>query len=214
MYRITMLLITAVTMLAGCSRSGIQGNGSIRAEDRSIADISTLSVSGGYKIQWSPGKPALNISTDENLLPLIETVVSGSTLKIDSKRNLAPTKGITIILSSASLNDLRLTGGNYFKGSQITGQNLKLESTGASHISVEGSVTNLQASLTGASKLDAKSLQTKAVAITLVGASDADVTASDTLKVSITGAGSLTYSGNPKSVEKNVTGAGSIRQTQ
>jgi hypothetical protein len=30
------------------------------------------------------------------------------------------------------------------------------------------------------------------------------------VKVSITGAGTLTYSGNPKSVEQNITGAGSI----
>ena len=206
------MLIAAVTMVAGCSRPGIKGNGVIKTEDRSIAEFSTVMVAGGYQIKWSPGKPAFNISTDQNLLPLIKTVVSGNTLRIDSKKNLAPTKGITIILSSASLTDVRLTGGNSFKGSQITGHDLKLESTGASDISVDGSVTNLEASLTGASKLDAKSLQAKVAAITLVGASDADVTVSDTLKASITGAGSLTYSGNPKSVEKNVTGAGSVRQ--
>jgi hypothetical protein len=211
MNRITIILIVAVTVVAGCSRPRIIGDGVIKTEDRSISEFSKVEVTGGYQIKWSSGKPALNISTDQNLLPLIETVVSGSTLRIDSKDNLAPTKSITIILSSASLTDVQLTGGIRFKASQITGQDLKLESTGASEISVDGSVRNLEVNLTGASKLNAKSLRTQIATLSLVGASEANVTVTDTLKASLTGAGKLTYSGNPKSVEKNITGAGLIQ---
>jgi len=198
-------------MVAGCSRPGIQGDGVITTEDRPISEFSKLVVTGGYEIEWSSGKPALTISSDQNLLPLVETVVSGNTLQIDSKEELVPTKGIKIILSSATLADVQLTGGISFKASQITGQDLKLESTGASEISVDGSVTNLEVNLTGASKLNAKFLQTQNATLSLIGASEADVTVTDSLKASVTGAGSLTYSGNPKSVEKNITGAGTIQ---
>jgi hypothetical protein len=211
MNRITILLVTALTAAAGCSRPGIKGDGVIKTEDRTISDFSRVVVTGGYEMKWSAGKPALNISADQNLLPLVKTAVSGNTLQIDSKEDLAPTKSITIILSSASLADVRLTGGNSFKASQLSGHDLKLESTGASDISLDGSVTNLEANLTGASKLNARSLQTQTATVSLLGASDADVTVTDTLKVSITGAGSLTYSGNPKSVEQNIIGAGSVR---
>jgi hypothetical protein len=211
MNRITIILIAAVTVVAGCSRPGIKGDGVIKTEDRSISDFSKVVVTGGYQIKWSSGKARLNISTDQNLLPLVKTVVSGNTLKIDSKEDLAPTKSITIILSSASLADVQLTGGNSFKASQLSGHDLKLKSIGASNISVDGSVANLEAKLTGASKLNAKSLRTQTATLSLLGASYADVTVTNTLKISITGAGSLTYSGNPKSVEQNITGAGSIR---
>lgn len=115
MNRITILLIAAVTAAAGCSGPGIKGDGVIKTEERSVADFSKVVVAGGYQIKWSAGKPALNISADQNLLPLIKTAVSGSTLQIDSKENLAPTKSIRINLSSASLADVRLTGGNSFK---------------------------------------------------------------------------------------------------
>jgi hypothetical protein len=37
------------------------------------------------------------------------------------------------------------------------------------------------------------------------------VAVSESLKVSITGAGKVVYSGNPPTVEKHVSGAGSIR---
>ncbi len=211
MTRITTILIAAIALLAGCSRPGIKGDGVIKTEDRSVAEFSKIVVSGSYQIKWSQGKTGLNISTDQNLLPLIKTVVSGKTLKINSEGELAPTKNITIILSSSSLADVHLNGGNGFKASQLSGPELRLESTGASDITVDGSVTKLEAHLIGASQLNARSLQTQTATLSLVGASHAEVAVTDTLKVSVTGAGSLSYSGNPKSVEKNITGAGSIR---
>ena len=67
------------------------------------------------------------------------------------------------------------------------------------------------ADMTGASDLRAKNLQTKSAEISTTGAADAEIAVSDSLKVSITGAGSVAYHGNPPHIEKHVTGAGSIR---
>jgi hypothetical protein len=211
MSRITIVFIAAVAVVAGCSHPGIRGDGEIKTEERSISDYSKVVIKGGYEIKWSSGKPSLKLSADENLLPLISTVVSGHTLQIDSKEALAPTKSITIILCSASLADMQLSGGKSFKASQISGHDLKIESSGAWDISVDGSISKLEANLAGASKLNAKSLQTQTATLSLLGASDAHVTVTDALKVSVIGACSVIYSGNPKSVETNVIGAGSIR---
>ena len=211
MSKILIILIAAVAVVAGCSHPWITGDGEIKTEERSVSDFSKVVVKGGYEIKWSSGKPSLKISADENLLPLISTVVSGHTLQIDSKEDLAPTKSVRIIICSASLADMRLSGGKSFKASHISGHELKIESSGAWDISVDGSVTKLEANLAGASKLNAKSLQTQTATLSLLGASDAHVTVTDTLKVSVIGACSVIYSGNPKSVETNVVGAGSIR---
>jgi hypothetical protein len=193
---------------------GIRGDGVVKTEDREVSEFSKIVVAGGYDIKWTRGKPALTISTDENLLPHITTGVSGSTLQISSTENLRPTGGTAITISSESLADVELTGANTFTGSQLSGPDLKLESSGASTINVEGSVINLAADLTGASTLRAKSLQTQTAALSLTGASNADVTVNDALKASITGACSVTYTGNPKSVENTITGAGSIHHRQ
>jgi hypothetical protein len=135
-------------------------------------------------------------------------------LEIDSKENLRPSKNTTITISSESIADVQLTGANTFNAGPLSGPNLKVGSTGASTINVDGSVTNLVASLTGASTLHAKYLQTQTASLSLTGASSADVSVADALKASITGAGSVAYFGNPKSVEQNITGAGSIRHRQ
>jgi len=209
--RIAILLVAAVAIIAGCSLPGIKGDGVIKTENRPLPDFSAVAVNGAYKIKWTSGKPALSISTDQNLLPLIKTTVSGGTLQIKSEGTIRPTQGITIVLSSASLADINLNGAVSLTAGQLSGHDLKLESNGASDLSVAGSVTNLEVNLSGASKLDAKSLQTQTATVSLDGATFGEVTVTDTLKASISGAGALTYSGNPKSVEKDVSGAGSIR---
>jgi hypothetical protein len=117
MSKILIILIAAIAVVAGCSHPGIRGDGEIKTEDRPISDFSKVVVKGGYEIKWSSGKPSLKLSADENLLPLIKTEVSGHTLQIDSKEEPAPTKSITIILCSASLADMQLSGGKSCKAS-------------------------------------------------------------------------------------------------
>ena len=175
-----------------------------------VTAFTGVTVSGAYEIQWSAGKPAVAITTDQNLLPLIKAEVSDGTLHIESD-NLRPTKGILITLSSASLADVQLDGAVRFTARQVSGRELKLEANGASNISIDGSVTNLEVNLSGASKLDAKSLLAQTASVSASGACYGDVNVTGTLNASISGAGVLTYAGNPKSVEKDVSGAAAIR---
>jgi hypothetical protein len=78
-------------------------------------------------------------------------------------------------------------------------------------VTVDGTVGELMATMSGASKLDAASLQVKTAQLSISGAGKAEVSASDVLKVAISGAGKVTYSGNP-TIEKQISGAGSVRK--
>jgi hypothetical protein len=210
MKKITISLLAVIVFIASCSRHQVAGDGNIKTESRQVSDFSALESSGAYQIKWSPGAPMLTISADENLLPLIKTS-GGGTLKIDAQENLTPSTAIIVTLSSAQLSDAKFTGGIRFVANGISGKNLKLECTGASDITVNGSVTNLDANLTGASRLNATALHAQNADLTLLGASQAGVFVTDKLKVKLTGAASLMYSGNPKTVDKDVTGAGRIQ---
>jgi hypothetical protein len=210
MNRTTIFLISASIFCGGCSRA-IKGNGVIVTENRPIQQFSEIDAGGAFEIQWSDGQPVLTVVADENLLLHINTAVTGHTLRIDSDLPLAPTRQIKVTASSDALTDARLAGAIHLSLNQVNEQKLKVAGAGAVSVSADGSATELSVDLTGASKLSASSLKTQSAIIALTGASRADISVADTLKASITGAGSLTYSGNPKSVDKNVTGAGSIQ---
>ena len=131
-------------------------------------------------------------------------------LRIELKDSIAPTRGIKVAISSPSLGGASLRGALHFEASQLSGGTFALETSGASRVTLSGKVNRLLASLTGASKLRATELTAEDVELSVTGAGKADVFASNLLRAAITGAGNVSYSGNPKSVEKKITGAGKI----
>jgi hypothetical protein len=198
-------------MIAGCSRSAIRGDGVIKTQTRPVAEFSKIEVAGSYDIQWSTGTPALSISVDDNLLPLVRTVVSGRTLRIDSADKVDPSKPIKLVLSSGSLAEIQIAGEIVFRGGPLAGDRFKIDAAGQSAITVEGSVVNLTANLVGESKLEAKLLQAQSADLSMVGSSQADVTVTSVLKVSVIGEGTCTYGGNPATVEQTGIGSGNVR---
>jgi hypothetical protein len=205
------LLTFAALSLGGCSLSGIRGNGNIVTENRSVREFTSVEAEGAFDIQWEPGPAACAITTDQNLLAHVETSMSGSKLRLEWHGQLRPTNGMKVKLSSAAMSGARLTGAVRLTGTKLSGKGFYLEGTGATRVTVDGTANELMATMSGASKLDAASLQVKTAELSISGAGKAEVSASDVLKVAISGAGKVTYSGNP-TIEKHISGAGSVRK--
>ena len=163
------------------------------------------------EIEWSPGAPALAVTTDENLQRHLETYVNGRKLVMQTHDSLQPTRRIRVRITSSKLTAAALHGAVALHASQLTGQNFYLDGTGATSTTVEGNVNQLTASMTGASRLHAENLQTQTSELVIAGAGKADVVATERLRVAISGAGKVAYAGNPKSVDKRISGAGSVR---
>jgi len=208
---IFVFLAACVVLAVGCRWVGIRGNGHIKTEDRTISAFTEIDAGGAFEIEWQSGSPALHITTDENLLSYVESDVSGDTLRLRTHDQIWPTHGIKVVISSPTRGAARIRGAVKLTVKQLTGPKFALESSGASHVSLDGNIDELLADMTGASKLEAGGLQTRVAEISTTGAGDAEVAVAETLKVAITGAGKVTYSGNPK-IEKHITGAGSIHR--
>jgi len=209
-----MLGAAAMLLFGGCDVIGIRGNGNIVTEQRSVADFNEIVASGGMKVEWHTGAPSLTITTDENLLRHVEDRISGSTLRLKEHEHLRPTHGIKVTVSSPKFNGADLSGAVDLIAHNLTGAKFYVRGTGASDITVDGTVDELLADITGAGDLKAKALQVKTAQISTTGAADAVVNVTDALRVSITGAGDVDYYGNPPTIEKHITGAGSVRHKQ
>jgi len=215
MNKITIAFLAALLVAgAGCRWGGIMGNGHIVTDTRQISDFSEIEANGSFQIEWRSGAPSLSITTDENLLRHIDNQNSDHRLRLHSRGNLWPTHHITIAISSPTRLGAKLTGAARLTAKHLPGHSCAIEATGAAKLQLDGNVDDLVTDMTGASRLDAGSLQTKTAEISSTGASHAEVAVSDSLKVSITGAGKVIYSGNPPVVEKHISGAGSIRHKE
>jgi hypothetical protein len=212
MNRITIsVLATFIILVTGCGWQGIRGNGHITTDQRTVTAFSEIEADGAFQIEWRSGTPGLSVTTDENLQQHIENQNIDNRLRLHSHKNLRPTHGIKVVVSSPMRAGARLTGASRLIANQLSGAKFAVESTGAARVTLSGDINEFLADMTGASELNAKSLQTRIAEISTTGAADADISVSETLKVSITGAGKVSYSGNPPTIEKHITGAGSIR---
>ncbi|MEY2528317.1 MAG: hypothetical protein QOJ05_407, partial [Verrucomicrobiota bacterium] len=183
----------------------------ITTESRPVQEFTSVEAEGAFDIEWVPGPASCTIRTDENLLSHVETDVRGSKLELRWHGQLRPTHGMKVRLSSSKLNSTRLTGAVRFAATRLDGKAFYIDGTGATRVTVDGAVDDLMATMAGASKLNAESLQVKNAELSISGAGKAEVSVSDSLKVAIAGAGKVTYRGNPR-VERQISGAGSVRQ--
>src|SRR6266516_285897 len=211
MKKIIIVLFECVVLIAGCRWIGIRGNGHIKTDQRTISSFANIDAGGTFQIEWKSGTPALSITTDENLLPYIDNQSSGDTLRLRTHEQIWPTHGIKVVISSPTRTGAKISGAVKLTANQLSGPRFAMESTGAAEVKLDGNIDELLADMTGASELHAGGLQTKTTEISTTGAADAETAVSETLKVAITGAGKVSYSGNPKTIEKHISGAGSIR---
>lgn len=209
---ISPVVISLVLTLAGCDVGGLRGNGHLKTESLEVAPFVNVEASGAFAIEWQSGPPSASVTTDENLLPFIEAKVSDGTFRVRTTRSINPTDKVKLALTSPSREGASLSGASRFTAPQLTGATFALKTAGASKVTLDGSVGELVASMTGASDLRAELLQTKTTELDIAGAGDARVNVSETLKASITGAGKVEYSGNPAHVEKHIAGAGTVRK--
>jgi phage shock protein PspC (stress-responsive transcriptional regulator) len=91
---------------------------------------------------------------------------------------------------------------------------IELDLSSASQVDLRGSANELRVEGSSASQLDALKLRAERASLELSSASQAQVHASNDLKVDLTGASSVSYAGNPGNIEKNLRGASSLEQVK
>ena len=143
-------LALLVLLSAGCDWRGVRGNGTIKTEQRPVGPFTRIEAGGFYDIQWQPGSPSFSLTTDENLLSHIETRMNGSVLKIETHGQIAPTHGVTVVITSPSLTGAELSGALKLKATQLSGDRFALDTSGATRVALAGRANRLIASLTGA----------------------------------------------------------------
>ena len=205
------VLALLLLLMSGCHWVGEKGNGNVVTEARPVTDFTALEVDGAFTINWTNGPATFSITTDQNLIEFIRTDVEEGKLRISWVKPLKGTRGIKIDLASPALVKTQLNGAVRFTAANLSGTEYYLEANGASRVKLSGTVNAMSGEMNGASRLDAESLATRAMELSINGAGRAEVNATEILKVDISGAGKVTYLGDPK-ISQQIAGAGKVRK--
>lgn len=217
---VTIILSSAITACSSTSSvetsssigdsTGINGSGKLQSETRKLENYHQIEVGLPANLNVTIGSDGdAQVETDDNLLPHITTTVSNGKLNIASDTNIQNVHNLKIELKTSKLDELSVKGAAKVSLEGFSGGNLKLSSNGAATINASGKLDKLDANLKGAGTINAANLAVKEGTVSITGAGNAELNASESLDAAITGAGVIKYKGDPK-LKQRVTGVGTI----
>jgi hypothetical protein len=193
--------------------SGIKGSGTSKTEQRNVTGFSEIEAGGAVNLEVETGREfSVSVEADDNLLQYIKTEVSGNTLKIYSEGKISPTAKLNVKISMPALEGLDVSGASDAKIMNVKADSLELKASGASEIDILGEANELKAEASGASEINAENLRVQSAVVDASGASSAIVSAIDKLEVEASGASKISYTGEPKNIKQNASGASSINK--
>jgi hypothetical protein len=207
------ILLAAGLLMGGCGgHGGADGSGHAVTEPRAVGAFSRVDLSGAADVEVSIGPvQSVEVTLDDNLIPLVETKVEGDTLKIDSTQSYNSSLGLKIKIVAPSLEGFAVSGAANLHAVGLAAKTFSLDISGAGNADLQGSVDALDVQVSGAAKIQANDLTAKQVKVDLSGASSAEVCATESLDATVSGAGSVQYRGHPAHITQNISGAGSVQ---
>ncbi len=221
---IARVLSVAATLLLALSLSACtislpaigvtQGSGTEKTETVAVSGFTavTLKSIGTLNIRQT-GTESLQITTDDNILPMLTATVSGGVLQLGLQgTNIPrPTNGITWDLTVNNLTSVALTGAGRINIQELKTSSLASNISGAGTMTATGQATSQSITVTGAGNYNGRNFTTSNATVNISGAGHAAVNASETLNATVSGAGIVTYYGTPK-VTQQISGPGVVRQ--
>ena len=176
-------------VLGGCALSGVKGSGTPGQSVRQVAAFDAIEVSGTLDADITPGPLHVEVSGDDNLVPLVETEVHGQTLVLRQTKSMRPRLALRVAIQAPSfrrVEGLRRGRRNLI---HVAGDDLRLDLSGAGNLVADGSVHHLTVDVSGAGTIYATALTAERVDASISGAGTADVFASQSLSAHVSGAG-------------------------
>ena len=209
----------------------VSGSGNIKTETRNVSGFTSIALNLPATVELRQGTTeGLTIESDDNLLPLIETVVESGSLKLRpmEKNTHLKTKTMKLIVNFKTIDTLAVAGSGDFVASSLKTASLKASIAGSGDVRIKslttdylkisiagsgdftagGKATVLEASIAGSGDIRADKLEAKNVKVSVAGSGDAAVWATETLKVSVAGSGDVKYYGDAQ-LTKSIAGSGS-----
>ena len=205
--------LTIVFAASGCRYigRGVRGSGNRKTEKRTLASFKSVEASGAFEVNIvCQQSQSFEIEGDDNLLPIIKTDVNDDNLRIHSDTQYSASKPIAIRISIPDLKKFTSAGAGDIHISGVKNDQLVFSNTGAANIEASGETKFVDIKSSGAGNIETNALHAERARISVSGAATVDVYASQQLDVSVSGIGSVTYSGNPPVVNKSVSGIGSV----
>lgn len=200
-------------MLEASLGRSVTGSGTVTAEKRSVRAFNSIEVAGVFRVEVTNQRAfGLEVEADDNLLQYIKTEVEGDVLKIESEKRLNSASPIRIRVSAPNVEIIEAGGAAKVEVAGVNNDLLDIDASGKSSVKAAGETARFNAQVSGGASIDAGNLKSVDADVDASGAGRALVNVTGILQTDASGAGRITYTGSPASVNRSVSGAGTVEQ--
>ena len=182
-------------------------------QTRKLAQFKKISISGAMNLVVDAGKPfSVAVQGDPKFINRVTTQVVNGELRIgmNEDKTINIRKHDRIVVSMPSLTSFEAEGAGLARLNNVQGDRLDVDYTGAGSLVINGKVRHLRIEAEGVGEVDTKALVAQEADVSFEGIGSVSIYASEKLNADVEGMGNLTYYGNPKIVNKSVSGIGSV----
>lgn len=223
--------LVLMAFLAGCT--GIPGSGVSMTERRTIGEFNEVELRGIGTVELTIGAASdLEVSGDDNIVPLIKTEIVNKRLLITAEKCVRPSVALLIRGSTANIvaascsgaGDIRISGVNNSDHVRLvisgagdltfngTTGDIQAIVSGAGDIRLTGSTNSADYQVSGAGDIHAAEMTAKRAKARVSGAGDVTLNAGESADMTVSGAGDIRYCGDAAQVTSKVSGAGTVRK--
>ena len=177
------------------SLNEIEGSGVPETTTFDTADFDEIEVTSVFDVTLliAEGDPSVEVTVDDNLIDDLDVEVDGDRLRIGFERgsydlNVNPTAMVTV----ASIDGIEVNGASSLTADGIEGDELRIDVSGASHLTATGNVAVVTIDASGASDVDLSGLDVETATVDASGASDVELGSADRVDGELSGASNLT----------------------
>jgi len=224
------LLAVSVTGCSITSGPHIVGSGKPASENRTVGSFRRISVSEGIQAAVEiKDKQSVTLEADDNILPLIETVVEGDTLVVQVKGSCStknPERARIAVKALAGLNvdsgasirvvsvhcdnlDLTASSSGSISVKQLQANALSVAVSSSGKVTVGGKAERQRIEASSSGMYDGQRLASRTAEVQCSSSGSILVQASDELSGEVSTAGKVEYLGEPR-VSVSATTAGTV----
>ena len=195
------------------STSVVRGSGKIVKQSVDVNNFDRVSLEGSGNVYIEQGPTeSLTIEADDNLLPLLDTRVTGKELVLGMKPNqsIQPSKPIVYRLAVKDLSEISLKGSGNFYVEPAQSGDMKVSVFGSGDINMKGlDADSLFINLSGSGKITVGKIAVQTIDTSVNGSGDIKLDGkSDRQSIQVSGSGNY-LAGNLETASADVTIPGS-----
>lgn len=221
MKKVVVFIIMALAVLPSCSLFDcIDGNGNVKTEERSSDSFTAVANTTSFQVIYvKSDEYSVTVEAESNIIPYIETDVSGASLEVRTIRGthcLRYTVRPVITITAPFITDLISSGSGDLVAEAIEGDEAGIVSTGSGDI-IAGDISanSLSATISGSGDVTTGQVDLETFTFTLTGSGDLNIIGEATGgRYIVSGSGSIFADElNTEKAQMTLSGSGSVHAT-